>query len=54
MKDTVNFSERTTVWDGLGVDVRGSRSTEEMLTKAGLDWQVGQKAIYTSEGIPVN
>ena len=54
MRDTVNFNERTTVWDGLGIDVRGSRSAEEMLTKAGLDWQVGQKAIFTSEGIPVN
>ena len=54
MRDTVNFNERTTVWDGLGIDVRGSRNAEEMLTKAGLNWQVGQKAIYTSEGIPVN
>ena len=53
MKDTLRFKERTTVWDGLGVDVRGSRSAEEMLRKAGLDWQVEQKLLVTSEGIPV-
>lgn len=34
------------VWDGLGVDVRGSSSSEEVLNKAGLNWIVRKEQSF--------
>lgn len=40
------FDKRKAPWAGLGADVKGSRSTNEVLSLAGLDWQVLQENIY--------
>lgn len=53
MNNTSRFQERRPVWDGLGIDVRGCRGINEMLIKAGLNWEVEQRPVSTPEGIPV-
>lgn len=47
------FENRRTVWDGLGKDVRGTSTAEEVLELADLDWQVEQRPIYTEDGIKI-
>ena len=47
------FGERTVLWDGLGINVKGERSVEDVLYKAGTDWQVGQSPVFTGDGTPV-
>ena len=34
--------ERTTLWNGIGIDVRNCTTTEEVMEKAGLDWTVSK------------
>lgn len=55
MKTTTRtiFENRRTVWDGLGKDVRGASTAEEVLELADLNWQVEQKPIYTEDGIKI-
>lgn len=37
--------ERTTLWNGIGIDVRNCNTTEEVMEKAGLDWTVSKKPL---------
>ena len=55
MKETrrTMFENRRAVWDGLGKDVRGAGTAEEVLELAGLNWQVEQKPIYTEDGLQI-
>jgi len=39
-----------TPWHGLGVKIEKDLTVEEAIKEAGLDWQVGIKPIFTSEG----
>ena len=44
------FYVRETPWHGLGKKVTEAPSSKEALQLAGLDWEVGQEAVYTSGG----
>ena len=49
-KETENmFYVRETPWHGLGTNVEGSLSSREALARAGLDWNVVQKKLYTED-----
>ena len=37
--------ERTTLWNGLGINVNDCRTSEEVMEKAGLDWTVSKKPL---------
>lgn len=45
---------RTSSWENIGHDVRGSHSMEEVLRASGLDYEVRQSALVTQEGFPIN
>lgn len=40
-------------WHGLGQEIKGSPTSEDAIVAAGLDWEVGLKALVTDDGIPV-
>jgi len=44
------FYIREVPWHGLGIKVEQALSSKEVLVVAGLNWQVNQKPIYTSDG----
>lgn len=41
-------------WHGLGVEVLEAQTSEEAIVKAGLDWQVEKKEIFTRDGLVVD
>lgn len=43
--------ERTTLWNGIGINVSDCQSSEEVMKKAGLDWTVSKKPLLW-EGKP--
>jgi phage/plasmid-like protein (TIGR03299 family) len=47
------FYVRETPWHGLGERVEDALSSEEALSKAGLDCTVGQKSIMTVDSLPI-
>lgn len=47
------FYVREVPWHGLGTKVAEALSSEEALVAAGLDWEVVQKELFTSDGILV-
>ena len=44
------FSVRETPWHGLGTIVAEAPASKDALKRAGLNWNVSQKEIYTDEG----
>lgn len=40
-------------WHGLGTEITGDESLDEIIRLAGLDWQVLLKPLVTTDGIPV-
>ena len=47
------FYVRQAPWHGLGVRVEEAPSSQDALRLSGLDWQVVQQAITTTEGVPI-
>ncbi len=47
------FYVREAPWHGLGVRVEEAPSSQDALRLSGLDWQVVQQAITTTEGVPL-
>lgn len=47
------FYVREAPWHGLGVRVEEAPSSQDALRLSGLDWQVVQQAITTTEGVPI-
>lgn len=47
------FTTRKKPWDGLGKIVEEAPNSSQALKLAGLDWQVVQKEVETSDGIPI-
>ena len=43
------FDARKTPWAGLGKDISGAVGSEEAIKQAGLDWDVVQSDVYTSD-----
>lgn len=48
------FYVRETPWHGLGLNVEESLASEEALEKSGLNWNVLQRPIMTSNYMPIN
>ena len=48
------FSVRVKPWHGIGTVVEDCPSSEDALRLAGLDWKVEQKAIFTTDGMPIS
>lgn len=44
------FTTRRKPWDGMGTDVGEASCSEEVLEKAGLNWNVKQKTVRTEDG----
>jgi phage/plasmid-like protein (TIGR03299 family) len=44
---------RETTWNGLGIDVRGSKNVQEAIVRAGLDYTVEKQAIKTENGVKI-
>ena len=40
-------------WHGLGVEVSNDLTPEQMMVKAGLDWEVDKEAVFTASGVEV-
>src|SRR5210317_1118016 len=40
-------------WHGLGVEVSNDLTPEQMMIKAGLDWEVDKESVFTASGIEV-
>ena len=47
------FDARETVWNGLGREVQGAKSSAEAIKLAGIDWKVVQKKMTTEDGINI-
>ena len=47
------FYVRETPWHGLGTKVMNAPASEEALIVAGLNWNVIQEPIYTTENEPI-
>lgn len=52
--ETMFYVGREKPWHGLGVSVEEAQESREALVKAGLDWDVVQKPVYTQDGVKVN
>ena len=48
------FFTRRRIFDGIGTNVEGALTSEEAIKKAGLDWEVVQRKLYTEDGMRVN
>ena len=48
------FFTKRRIFDGIGVNVEGALTSEEAIKKAGLDWEVVQRKLYTEDGMRVN
>ena len=48
------FYTRVVPWHGLGTRVENALSSEEALKASGLDWQVFQQPIMTSNGMQIS
>jgi len=40
-------------WHGLGVEVSNDLTPEQMMVKAGLDWEVDKESVFTASGVEV-
>ena len=47
------FNKRRATWHGLGVDVLSATSANEVLQMAELDWNVYQRKMISTDGIPI-
>jgi phage/plasmid-like protein (TIGR03299 family) len=50
MGESPVYRQRNLPWEGISTDVRGITHIESALNKAGLNWKVGQEAIYRKDG----
>lgn len=51
--ETMMFVGRERPWHGLGTMVEEAPDSREALIAAGLDWDVGQKPVFTQDGVKV-
>lgn len=51
--ESMFYVGREKPWHGLGVSVDEAQDSREALIKAGLDWDVVQKPVYTQDGVRV-
>lgn len=54
MFDSTIFEARTIAWDGLGNAVTETKTSEEAISLAGLDWEVQQKPIYLENEVLID
>lgn len=45
------MKERTTLWNGLGIDVSDCNTSEEVMKKAGLDWTVSKQPLIYNDKV---